>query len=98
MLKRWLVFFSEELTSLGRWRYLVRNIAQSSLDCVRNGKPFRCEPLSTGGFILKWKTLHLLITREQTDGEQWQRHRKMTASCLNERNNELVWSESLCQA
>ena len=54
--------------------------------------------LSTVSFILKRTTLHLLITREQTDGEQWQRHRKITASCFNEQNNELVWSESLCQA
>ena len=42
------------------------------------------------------------MTSEQTDGEQWQRHRKVTAkvtaSCFNEQNNELVWSESSCQA
>jgi len=34
----------------------------------------------------------------QTDGQQWQRHRKVTAICFNEQNNELVWSESLIQA
>ncbi len=34
----------------------------------------------------------------QTDGPQWQRHRKATATCFNEQNNELVWSESLIQA
>ena len=34
----------------------------------------------------------------QTDGQQWQRHRKVTATCFNEQNNELVWSESLRQA
>lgn len=34
----------------------------------------------------------------QTDGQQWQRHRKVTATCFNEQNNELVWSESLTQA
>ncbi|KUJ15990.1 cytochrome P450 monooxygenase-like protein [Mollisia scopiformis] len=33
-----------------------------------------------------------------TEGPQWQRHRKITATCFNERNNELVWSESLAQA
>ncbi|KAL8837432.1 MAG: hypothetical protein Q9170_002516 [Blastenia crenularia] len=33
-----------------------------------------------------------------TDGQQWQRHRKITASCFNELNNELVWSESVKQA
>ncbi|KAI9718838.1 MAG: hypothetical protein M1828_006527 [Chrysothrix sp. TS-e1954] len=33
-----------------------------------------------------------------TDGQQWQRHRKVTASCFNKQNNELVWSESIRQA
>ncbi|KAL9012108.1 MAG: hypothetical protein Q9173_003107 [Seirophora scorigena] len=33
-----------------------------------------------------------------TDGQQWQRHRKITATCFNEQNNELVWSESFRQA
>jgi len=33
-----------------------------------------------------------------TEGQQWQRHRKITAACFNERNNELVWSESIQQA
>ena len=34
----------------------------------------------------------------KTDGLQWQRHRKVTATCFNEQNNELVWSESVRQA
>ena len=54
--------------------------------------------LSTVRFILERTTLQLLITREQKDGEQWQRHRRIKPSCFNEQNNELVWSESLCQA
>ncbi|KAL2049437.1 hypothetical protein ABVK25_010341 [Lepraria finkii] len=33
-----------------------------------------------------------------TDGQQWQRHRKVTASCFSEQNNELVWTESVRQA
>jgi cytochrome P450 len=33
-----------------------------------------------------------------TEGQQWQRHRKVTATCFNENNNELVWSESIRQA
>ncbi|KAL8904565.1 MAG: hypothetical protein Q9207_003184 [Kuettlingeria erythrocarpa] len=33
-----------------------------------------------------------------TDGLQWQRHRKITATCFNEQNNEIVWSESSRQA
>lgn len=33
-----------------------------------------------------------------TDGQQWQRHRKITASCFNESVNERVWTESLRQA
>ncbi|KAL2038881.1 hypothetical protein N7G274_008403 [Stereocaulon virgatum] len=33
-----------------------------------------------------------------TDGQQWQRHRKVTASCFNEQNNDLVWAESVRQA
>ncbi|PQE02867.1 cytochrome P450 protein [Rutstroemia sp. NJR-2017a BBW] len=33
-----------------------------------------------------------------TEGQQWQRHRKITAVCFNEHNNELVWSESIRQA
>ncbi|PQE22650.1 cytochrome P450 protein [Rutstroemia sp. NJR-2017a BVV2] len=32
-----------------------------------------------------------------TEGHQWQRHRKITATCFNEQNNELVWSESIRQ-
>ncbi|KAF2746361.1 cytochrome P450 [Sporormia fimetaria CBS 119925] len=32
-----------------------------------------------------------------TDGEQWQRQRKVTASAFNELNNEMVWAESLRQ-
>ncbi|PQE23105.1 cytochrome P450 protein [Rutstroemia sp. NJR-2017a WRK4] len=33
-----------------------------------------------------------------TEGRQWQRHRKITASCFNEQPNALVWSESIRQA
>ncbi|KAL8935734.1 MAG: hypothetical protein Q9216_005287 [Gyalolechia sp. 2 TL-2023] len=33
-----------------------------------------------------------------TEGQQWQRHRKVTATCFNERNNEIVWSESVRQS
>lgn len=33
-----------------------------------------------------------------TDGEDWQRHRKMTGVTFTEKNNELVWRESLKQA
>ncbi|TVY16155.1 Cytochrome P450 4d8 [Lachnellula arida] len=33
-----------------------------------------------------------------TDGPTWQKHRKITASCFNEQNNEIVWSESVVQA
>jgi cytochrome P450 len=33
-----------------------------------------------------------------TEGQQWQRHRKITATCFNENNNELVWLESIRQA
>ncbi|KFA80781.1 hypothetical protein S40288_10337 [Stachybotrys chartarum IBT 40288] len=29
------------------------------------------------------------------DGQQWKMQRKMTATCFNEQNNEIVWSESL---
>jgi hypothetical protein len=34
----------------------------------------------------------------QTDGQQWQKHRRITATCFNEQNNEIVWSESATQA
>jgi len=33
-----------------------------------------------------------------TEGQQWQRHRKITAACFNEHNNALVWSETIYQA
>ncbi|KUL86399.1 hypothetical protein ZTR_08167 [Talaromyces verruculosus] len=33
-----------------------------------------------------------------TEGQQWQRHRKITATCFNENNNEIVWHESIRQA
>ncbi|KAH8647610.1 putative cytochrome P450 [Tricladium varicosporioides] len=32
------------------------------------------------------------------DGAQWQRHRKILASCFTEKNNEMVWAETLHQA
>jgi cytochrome P450 len=32
------------------------------------------------------------------NGEEWARHRKITAPCFNERVSGLVWDESLCQA
>ncbi|KPI44958.1 Secologanin synthase [Cyphellophora attinorum] len=32
------------------------------------------------------------------DGEEWQKHRKVTAVAFNERNNTLVWQESVKQA
>ncbi|KAI0017068.1 cytochrome P450 [Xylariomycetidae sp. FL0641] len=32
------------------------------------------------------------------DGEQWKKQRKITATCFNDRNNEIVWSESISQA
>ena len=32
------------------------------------------------------------------DGPQWNTQRKLTASCFNEKNNEIVWSESLLLA
>ena len=34
----------------------------------------------------------------QTSGQQWQRHRKVSASCFNDENNQLVWTESVRQA
>lgn len=33
-----------------------------------------------------------------TDDQEWQRHRKMTAVTFTEKNNELVWMQSLTQA
>ncbi|KAF2818346.1 cytochrome P450 monooxygenase-like protein [Ophiobolus disseminans] len=33
-----------------------------------------------------------------TDDQEWQRHRKMTGVTFTEKNNELVWSQSLVQA
>ncbi|KAF2019855.1 cytochrome P450 monooxygenase-like protein [Aaosphaeria arxii CBS 175.79] len=33
-----------------------------------------------------------------TDDQEWQRHRKMTAVTFTEKNNELVWVQSLAQA
>jgi hypothetical protein len=33
-----------------------------------------------------------------TDDQEWQRHRKMTAVTFTEKNNELVWTQSLIQA
>lgn len=33
-----------------------------------------------------------------TDDQEWQRHRKMTAVTFTEKNNELVWQQSLAQA
>ncbi|MCJ1384453.1 hypothetical protein MMC17_007569 [Xylographa soralifera] len=33
-----------------------------------------------------------------TDGQQWQRHRKVIASCFSEQNNKIVWAESTRQA
>ncbi len=33
-----------------------------------------------------------------TDDQEWQRHRKMTAVTFTEKNNELVWKQSLAQA
>ncbi|KAL8832106.1 MAG: hypothetical protein Q9191_000463 [Dirinaria sp. TL-2023a] len=34
----------------------------------------------------------------QTDGPQWQRHRKITASSFNEQVNQRVWTESILQS
>jgi cytochrome P450 len=34
----------------------------------------------------------------QTDGQTWQKHRKVTAGAFNEQNNEAVWHESIQQA
>ena len=34
----------------------------------------------------------------QVEGQTWQRQRKITASCFNEGNNDLVWTESIRQA
>lgn len=33
-----------------------------------------------------------------TDDEEWQKHRKITAITFTEKNNELVWQQSLLQA
>jgi hypothetical protein len=33
-----------------------------------------------------------------TDDQEWQRHRKMTGVTFTEKNNELVWTQSLSQA
>jgi hypothetical protein len=33
-----------------------------------------------------------------TDDQEWQRHRKMTGVTFTEKNNELVWKQSLAQA
>lgn len=33
-----------------------------------------------------------------TDGQEWQKHRKVTAIAFTDKNNELVWKASLAQA
>lgn len=38
------------------------------------------------------------LTRAKSQGKQWQTQRKIITSCFNERNYEIVWSESLSLA
>ncbi len=37
------------------------------------------------------------LTRSQVEGEDWQRHRRLTAPSFNERTSSLVWAEALRQ-
>ncbi|MCJ1309028.1 hypothetical protein MMC25_002683 [Agyrium rufum] len=53
--------------------------------------------------FLKWPKLYDLLSVfganvNTVDGEDWQRHRKITTPPFNERNRSLVWDESLGQA
>ena len=43
-------------------------------------------------FVIFW------LTKLQVEGEDWQRHRKISTPSFNERNSKLVWKESLQQA
>lgn len=38
---------------------------------------------------------HALKFIQQVDGQQWKKQRKITASCFNDSNSEIVWAESL---
>lgn len=40
----------------------------------------------------------ILIMIPQSLGENWRKQSKITASCFNDLNNEIVWSESMTQA
>jgi len=55
-----------------------------------------------GDFLRPVEMLAMLnvfgLNNATTEGQQWQRQRKIIAACFNEHNNEIVWSESIYQA
>ncbi|KAI0402397.1 cytochrome P450 [Xylaria palmicola] len=72
------------------WLYVANPAALMDIFCRRIDFP-RCLELTE---ILNVFGPNILTV----DGPQWKMQRKMTASCFNEPNNEIVWSETLLLA
>ncbi|KAI4119507.1 MAG: hypothetical protein LQ345_000609 [Seirophora villosa] len=92
--------------------YLQLCDAEAVSDIFQRRADFLRPPESTGKIIVPLTYVRLAETHPwlsemlnifgpnvgTTDGTQWQRHRKITASSLNEQVNQRVWMESIIQS
>lgn len=78
------------VTPGGNW--LCISDAEAINDILRRPKEFRRNMEQMAVLNVYGKNL------STTDDEEWQKHRKVTAITFTERNNELVWRESLAQS
>jgi cytochrome P450 len=78
------------VTPAGNW--LCVSDAEAIDDVVRRPKEFRRNMEQMAVLNVYGKNL------STTDDEEWQKHRKVTAIAFTERNNELVWHESIVQS
>jgi len=78
------------VTPAGNW--LCVSDAEAIDDVIRRPKEYRRNMEQMAVLNVYGKNL------STTDDEEWQRHRKVTAITFTERNNELVWHESIAQS
>lgn len=74
----------------GNW--LCISDADAINDVIKHPKDFRRNMEQMAVLNIYGKNL------STTDDEEWQRHRKVTGMTFTEKNNELVWRESLAQS
>ncbi|KAH8658139.1 cytochrome P450 [Xylariales sp. PMI_506] len=72
------------------WLYV--NDPDTVMDCLRRKNDFKHPIMMTAMLGIFGTNLSVV------EGQEWKVHRRITASCFNDQNNQIVWSEALTLA